>query len=553
MFSPERSDAANTLAALLARKPSGSTGYAAVPSAEHPIVDSPSDSVPRPVITRVADRMPAASGLHLYSNPHHLQNLQPQLFSTPGKFPILSYYKTPMPTMRYHSYGPTNGLMMNSEQVKNSQFTHATTKKRPTSNSIRVSLSASPSPPKKKKRRGRPPLKKNTSEGSIAKKKRHSVTSSSSAKGRKSAKKASASASAGPKLKTLKGCSRKLKALGLLCARFVIMHHKKPPGETEIRLSQLSERMGIERRRMYDCLNILESIKLVLKQKKDVYMWSGFDNIGKTLLDIKKHADRQGIFAPIPSMGGESTNGGKSKSLAVLAHQFIAMFVTDACGKDAVTLDEAAACLARPGASPAEIKTKARRLYDIANICCTLELVEKFRLPGTSYRKPVYSWIGFRRYAWPTPGGTKVEVPCPVETFAAAGILEEVPKSLVRKWRQKKMAKDLMPEVSNVQIISPRLSKKNFELSDKVTPEEKENENEKGSQRGKVAGSRKGNGPEGTDSDDSGSSSHSDNAVDSEIESVNSKFQQEEEEVVNGSDHSEGTSAPGAVPRTPQP
>ena len=113
----------------------------------------------------------------------------------------------------------------------------------------------------------------------------------------------------------------------------MIMHHKKPPGETEIRLSRLSESMGIERRRMYDCLNILESIKLVLKRKKDVYVWSGFNNIGKTLLDIKHHADKHGIFAPIPSMGGESTNGGKSKSLAVLAHQFIAMFANHAGGK----------------------------------------------------------------------------------------------------------------------------------------------------------------------------------------------------------------------------
>jgi hypothetical protein len=94
---------------------------------------------------------------------------------------------------------------------------------------------------------------------------------------------------------------------------------------------------------------------------------SGFEKVGQTLLEIKTHADKKGIFNPAPVT---SVCGGKSKSLAVLAHQFISMFVTDACPRSYVTLDEAAACLAKDDATPAEIKTKARRLYDIANRCC---------------------------------------------------------------------------------------------------------------------------------------------------------------------------------------
>ena len=96
------------------------------------------------------------------------------------------------------------------------------------------------------------------------------------------------------------------------------------------------------------------------------YSRSGFSKVGHTLLEIKAHADENGIFVPVPQV----TVGvqGKSKSLAVLAHQFIAMFVTDACAQKHVTLDEAAACLAKKDATAAEIKTKARRLYDIANV-----------------------------------------------------------------------------------------------------------------------------------------------------------------------------------------
>jgi len=92
----------------------------------------------------------------------------------------------------------------------------------------------------------------------------NSTTSSSSSKKKKAKKTTKV---------VVSGSSRKLKALGLLCARFIIMHYTQVPGLVEIKLSELSESMGIERRRMYDCLNILESIKLVAKLRKDIYVW----------------------------------------------------------------------------------------------------------------------------------------------------------------------------------------------------------------------------------------------------------------------------------------
>jgi len=97
--------------------------------------------------------------------------------------------------------------------------------------------------------------------------------------------------------------SRKLKALGLLCARFIIMHYKTDVlARNEIKLSELSEKIGIERRRMYDCLNILESIRLVEKLRKDIYIWTGFSRLGETLIQIQKHAEIHGIFDPAPQI-----------------------------------------------------------------------------------------------------------------------------------------------------------------------------------------------------------------------------------------------------------
>ena len=120
-----------------------------------------------------------------------------------------------------------------------------------------------------------------------------------------------------------------------------------------------------------------------------------------------------------------------------ITHTYHGFQAMDQNGSGEVTLDEAAECLAKKDATPAEVKTKARRLYDIANICCTLELVEKYRLPGTSYRKPVYRWTGFQRYPFPLPKNTKIQVPCPVDLFEAAGILNEVPSHLYTEYYQR--------------------------------------------------------------------------------------------------------------------
>ena len=170
--------------------------------------------------------------------------------------------------------------------------------------------------------------------------------------------------------------------------------------------------------------------------------------------------------------------GGKSKSLAVLAHQFISMFVTGAC-EEHVTLDEAAECLAKKDATPAEVKTKARRLYDIANICCTLELVEKYRLPGTSYRKPVYRWTGFQRYPFPLPKNTKIQVPCPVDLFEAAGILNEVPSHLYTEYYERQNNRN-GPEKRNMSKKSKKYKKKKSVL--------KNNNNNKKNQKGNSSG-----------------------------------------------------------------
>ncbi|KAI4389071.1 hypothetical protein MLD38_001335 [Melastoma candidum] len=203
------------------------------------------------------------------------------------------------------------------------------------------------------------------------------------------------------------GYCRKEKSLGVLCSNFVNLYNKA--GTDVIGLDDAAPKLGVERRRIYDVVNILESIGVVARRAKNQYSWKGLDGIPKALEALKEQGIKENFsqssccssamdLSLMDSEGcsQDSNSGSKSenrreKSLALLARNFVKLFLC--CNVDLISLDSAAKALLGENHNSTAMRTKIRRLYDIANVFNSMNMIEKTHHPET--KKPAFKWIGW--------------------------------------------------------------------------------------------------------------------------------------------------------------
>ncbi|KAK5616742.1 hypothetical protein CRENBAI_024219 [Crenichthys baileyi] len=209
--------------------------------------------------------------------------------------------------------------------------------------------------------------------------------------------------------------SRKEKSLGLLCQKFLALYPDYPPAHSPIWISldEVATNLGVERRRIYDIVNVLESLTVVGRIAKNSYIWYGRQRLWTTLEELQRKGREQGYHLqmdlPAKAMrtgqgreedGGEGDSGNaggnrKDKSLRIMSQKFVMLFLVSKT--QTVTLDAAAKVLieeSRDSSSHSKYKTKVRRLYDIANVLTSLELIKKVHVREERARKPAFKWLG---------------------------------------------------------------------------------------------------------------------------------------------------------------
>jgi len=187
--------------------------------------------------------------------------------------------------------------------------------------------------------------------------------------------------------------NRKEKSLGELSKRLLMMFGRVD--SCVISLDTVTEQLGVERRRIYDIINILESLGVVFRKGKNSYHWKGLKSIYETIKKLHKE-NSSSKFEDVSQEDLDSDEDSdknqavvkREKSLGLLSVGFIRLFLS---GKGTISLEQAGRKLSSENIEENKIKTKIRRLYDIANVFSSLGLIKKTCLES---KKPAYEYIG---------------------------------------------------------------------------------------------------------------------------------------------------------------
>jgi len=220
--------------------------------------------------------------------------------------------------------------------------------------------------------------------------------------------------------KIAKGYQRKLKSLGYLCDKFLKLYPLNISDNvySQILLTDLANELGVEKRRIYDIINVVESLQMATKVGKNSYTWTGHKKLADTLSQLKAYAEQIGlghyvrsqqlsrglymrsnvckteteanencVFEENPNISSFFRN---ERRIGVLCQKFVMLFLVSVKG-GLINLELAAHVLI--GENCQQNQTRLRRLYDIANILVSLGIINKLDL-GCAWKKPVFQYIG---------------------------------------------------------------------------------------------------------------------------------------------------------------
>ncbi|DAZ98815.1 TPA: hypothetical protein N0F65_000971, partial [Lagenidium giganteum] len=218
-------------------------------------------------------------------------------------------------------------------------------------------------------------------------------------------------------------------SLAVLCHKFCELYRDH---RDAINIDVASKNLGIQRRRMYEILNIVQSVGLVSRIRSSLYRWEGYSKMTVTLHRLKEEGMRRkrkaaqdtGSHSPEQQRNSHVAGGSPSnrrKAVAtILGERFVQIFLCNEFPQPIVLEDIMGVFASCVGGALTNQTCKlqcvcisnhcfrwmienhsyflacARRLYDIANVFCSMGLVKKTWSVSMDHgrKKRLYEWIG---------------------------------------------------------------------------------------------------------------------------------------------------------------
>ena len=108
------------------------------------------------------------------------------------------------------------------------------------------------------------------------------------------------------------------KSLSALCSNFLELFKNAPPSTrdnnaTTVEICQLTEHLGVKRRRIYDIVNVLEAIDVVCRVKKNTYRWNGKEGLPRWFAELQRSGLEEEAAKALDVSSSIGNGGGKMK------------------------------------------------------------------------------------------------------------------------------------------------------------------------------------------------------------------------------------------------
>ncbi|KAK0411749.1 hypothetical protein QR680_005821 [Steinernema hermaphroditum] len=248
--------------------------------------------------------------------------------------------------------------------------------------------------------------------------------------------------------------SRKEKSLGKLCQKFLTVMQEEESRGHDIHLETVAKSMNVEKRRIYDIVNVMEALDAMAKTNKSYYKWHGLRRLPQLMAVLQRQAAEEGLpervahveqamcnfteikrrssgasgdvvgsligiedkEASIPESPQSSQSSTMSldtlsqsakirvnrdrygqNSLANLCRRFLMVLLCNPDSGRKVSLDVASTVLIKDpeteGFEPPS-RSRCRRLYDIANVLVAMNLIKKVHYLFGTKKIPLFVYCG---------------------------------------------------------------------------------------------------------------------------------------------------------------